>query len=330
MEITRRRMHRIYDELLPFSPSDAVSSDTLLQLSSGWDVSLPGYILANMVLDTNEAVVIDPFVGAGATLLACGQEGQECVGSDIDPLAVVASYAKTGNRSRGEIFEAIANVRNLVTSDLTLKPEAWRLSQSLWTNCVVTTIACNWMLRAWSPNSFERRYSAQHLWSSVCGVGGSPRVLWGDVRSSELWQVITSLTRDRPWLIITSPPFAESRGTFGRCAAWLRSLAADLAMQVTGLAADHPIRDQSMTGEGTCLKGAWHSILLAKVAAHCCTRAVVIAEYEVLRDDWSWLDSLTQQAAIDSWDSIVLQPLYDASPDGRDYVTEGGLLIAER
>jgi hypothetical protein len=330
MKITRRPMCRIYDDNLPFSPSGAVPLDTLLQLPSGWDVSLPGYVLSNMISATDEFIVIDPFVGAGATLLACSRKGQACIGSDIDPLAVVASYAKTGIRSPGEVFEAVANARNLLASDLTLTPETLRLGQSLWANCAVTAIACNWMLRAWSPDSSERHDSIQDLWSNAGTVDNSTKVFWADARSDGLWQVIANHAQDRPWLIITSPPFADSRGTFGKCAVWLRGLGADLAAQVTTRSVGCHTKDQLMTGNRACVDEFWHSILLAKVATHCRNRAIVVAEYEVLDDDWSWMNSLGHHGAINGWRSIALHPLYDVPPDGRDHVTEGGLLVAER
>src|ERR1044071_1927441 len=41
--------------------------------------------------------VLDPFCGTGRTLLAAAEQGANCVGIDINPLAVIVTRAKAAN-----------------------------------------------------------------------------------------------------------------------------------------------------------------------------------------------------------------------------------------
>ncbi|MFH1294654.1 MAG: DNA methyltransferase, partial [Candidatus Aenigmatarchaeota archaeon] len=52
--------------------------------------------LVNIILkEFRPKTVLDPFCGTGTTLLACAEKGIDSIGFDVNPIAIIASRAKT-------------------------------------------------------------------------------------------------------------------------------------------------------------------------------------------------------------------------------------------
>jgi site-specific DNA-methyltransferase (cytosine-N4-specific) len=70
--------------------------------------------------------VLDLFCGTGRTLFAAAERGAECVGIDVNPLAILIGKAKVGANSPSWILEDLGNGRaqfnNKVLTDCTLEP----------------------------------------------------------------------------------------------------------------------------------------------------------------------------------------------------------------
>jgi DNA modification methylase len=65
------------------------------------------------------STVLDPFMGSGTSLVACMENGLDCYGQDINPLAVLVAKTRTGpfyfqalSKKKVELFEYIENDRN--------------------------------------------------------------------------------------------------------------------------------------------------------------------------------------------------------------------------
>ncbi len=87
----------------------------------------PEAMCADSILDlTSRAdIVLDPFLGAGSTLIAAQRTGRRCFGIELDPLYVdvaINRYQEVYGRpaileSTGETFEALAKRRNAEASE---------------------------------------------------------------------------------------------------------------------------------------------------------------------------------------------------------------------
>lgn len=329
MGIERRRMLPIYDAL-PFRPSDAAPVDWLLQTPSGWDISLPSYVMSNLATITRDTVVVDPFVGAGATMLAADEMVATCLGSDIDPLAVVSSFAKTYAPTDAEVAAAVELLMELIAEDLMRMPRALQVAHPLWVSCAASAMIANWTLKSLIANSGVRYCTVERFRLEQFATNGSPTVLLADARSSALWQLISDMNPEKDLLILTSPPFPDSRGNASVYPNWLRASARVLADRISHQMVGPETAKHLIAGMERNNHVAWHSVLLARVAKHCSGHITVVAEYETVNSDWSWLESVAAEESIDSWSSVELLPFYWQPPDGREGVTEGGLLIAHR
>ncbi|RMH22552.1 MAG: hypothetical protein D6696_03130 [Acidobacteria bacterium] len=69
---------------------------------------------------TRGSVVVDPFVGAGTTLVCAKQRGVESVGVDVSPLAVLASNAKIATYDVTSLVDALSTVARFVRSNGTV------------------------------------------------------------------------------------------------------------------------------------------------------------------------------------------------------------------
>lgn len=76
--------------------------------------------LVEAILDTWElqagSYIVDPFVGAGTTLLVAGDRGYNALGLDLLPLAVLVSNVKAANHHPEAIQTALSTVLNVVQS----------------------------------------------------------------------------------------------------------------------------------------------------------------------------------------------------------------------
>lgn len=70
-----------------------------------------------------DAVVVDPFVGAGTTVVAAARRGLDAIGTDVSPLSIFVSQAKLRRydpaRVRAALQEVIASAGEGDTADLT-------------------------------------------------------------------------------------------------------------------------------------------------------------------------------------------------------------------
>jgi DNA modification methylase len=81
----------------------------------------PTAMVADAILDVTRRgdIVLDPFLGSGATLMACERTGRKCHGLELDPLycdVIVRRWQSyTGATARlaatGETFDAVAGGR---------------------------------------------------------------------------------------------------------------------------------------------------------------------------------------------------------------------------
>lgn len=329
MRIIRHKICPIYNTL-PFAPNLAEPIDWLLQLASSWDVSLPLHVMCHLIPVRPETVVIDPFVGAGATLLAADRLTKNCLGSDIEPLAVVSSFTKICTPTVMELVEAAETLTPLVSEDLTEMPIGWDLGSSLWVNCAVVSMVSSWILSGLPADSPRRHHSVKRLQSTSFPMKGMAKVLLADVRSEYLWQFAADSLGSADWLILTSPPFPNSRKGFLINNQWLQDVSRRLAEKVTEQYIGPRATLRLIGDVENSPSKTWHTMVLDKVAAYCCGTASVVAEYEVAHDEWFWLETVEAAARDGCWGTVELLPLYEDSPDGRPGVTEGGLLIARR
>src|SRR5580704_10920637 len=64
--------------------------------------------------------VVDPYMGSGTSLVACMENGLDCYGQDINPLAVLVAKARTGpfyfnaiHKKKDQLFRSIEQDRSL-------------------------------------------------------------------------------------------------------------------------------------------------------------------------------------------------------------------------
>ena len=76
--------------------------------------------------------VLDPFVGAGTTLVECMRRKISFTGVDINPLAILICNAKTVHRTSGELQASIRRIRRRLENDLGLHIEAKFFGRDKW------------------------------------------------------------------------------------------------------------------------------------------------------------------------------------------------------
>ena len=86
----------------------------------------PTALVADAILDVTRRgdIVLDPFLGSGATLMACERTGRRCYGLELDPLycdVIVRRWQTyTGGHARlaatGEVFDCVAAARGTVSA----------------------------------------------------------------------------------------------------------------------------------------------------------------------------------------------------------------------
>ena len=87
----------------------------------------PTAMIADAILDVTRRgdIVLDPFLGSGATLMACERTGRRCYGLELDPLycdvIVRRWHAYTGDSARlattGEVFDAVSAARGGIAAN---------------------------------------------------------------------------------------------------------------------------------------------------------------------------------------------------------------------
>src|SRR3989344_4676176 len=79
-------------EWVSFVPNKTKPIHNWLYYKEGFSEEFVHWALREFEL---QAPVLDPFCGVGTTLLACKKKGVPSIGTDVSPLAVLASQAKT-------------------------------------------------------------------------------------------------------------------------------------------------------------------------------------------------------------------------------------------
>jgi DNA modification methylase len=84
----------------------------------------PVAMVADAILDVTRRgdIVLDSFLGSGATLMACERTGRRCHGIELDPLYVDVIVRRwqiyTGDKARhletGQTFEEVQTLRSAV------------------------------------------------------------------------------------------------------------------------------------------------------------------------------------------------------------------------
>lgn len=65
--------------------------------------NLPRYLIRELIPNSSERTILDPFCGSGTTLLEAALEGKNFIGLDIDPLSIAISNAKIQPLNNSEI-----------------------------------------------------------------------------------------------------------------------------------------------------------------------------------------------------------------------------------
>jgi len=90
--------------------------------------------LIEIILSSKPSItnVLDPYMGSGTSLVACMENGLDCFGQDINPLAVLVTLTRTGPF----YFKAIARKKedffNLIKQDRSIKSEANFIGLKKW------------------------------------------------------------------------------------------------------------------------------------------------------------------------------------------------------
>lgn len=82
--------------------------------------------LVEIIVDVqpNARSIMDPFVGAGTSLVSAMHQGLDCYGQDINPLAVLLARTRTGPQYCTDIGDCVSRVIRTVVSDTSTKLEA--------------------------------------------------------------------------------------------------------------------------------------------------------------------------------------------------------------
>lgn len=94
-----------WGELATFVPNKRVPIHNWFYYKEGFSQGLVSRLVAEFGLGRGDTV-LDPFCGAGTTLLACKQAGIGSVGFDVHPVAVFAARVKTADYDPGRLRDA--------------------------------------------------------------------------------------------------------------------------------------------------------------------------------------------------------------------------------
>lgn len=104
-----------FESLVNFAPSSDQPIHRWFRYREGYSIELVGRLIAHL---PRGSAILDPFCGAGASLIAAQQLGYESYGIDINPISVLVSRAKTTRYTRSELDQ----VKKLRRAILRLKP----------------------------------------------------------------------------------------------------------------------------------------------------------------------------------------------------------------
>ena len=98
-------------ELVTFSPNKFEPIHNWFYYKEGYSRKLVDKCIGDYSM---EGPIYDPFCGVGTTLLSCRQRGIESIGTDVSPLAALASRAKTHNYDLNVLNETMDYLRSNV------------------------------------------------------------------------------------------------------------------------------------------------------------------------------------------------------------------------
>jgi hypothetical protein len=321
---------------IPFAPDPSQPVDRWLQLPMGWNTRFIDWVLEKCAA-AQIALVIDPFCGAGATLLSSISAGRPALGIDCDAIAVVSSYAKTHFSNADDLDLGLTLLGSLLLQEadvwdqddlrVVLSSSSSRLS--LPTRTIVATLLAG--------SSNRGGHSLRHLEASIQWVRDDCKsfdverfapadVLYTHSEDMALWSHIAS-RESAPWLIVGSPPHPNSRGgltdVHGLLAQWCESLASEITCE-----AGYDIQDSSyiqVRGPGYPVCSI--PLLLQNIAASAPTGTIVVLEYEATITSKGWSNEIVEWASTAGFRSAQRLLLYIDAPDGRPGVIEGGVLV---
>ena len=316
---------------IPFRPNKKEPIDRWLQLPMGWDTSFVNWI-AYTFAPPSISLVMDPYSGAGATLVWAHRSGHPAVGIDRDATAVIASYAKTHYLEAFDLRRGIDKFKTLArTSSMHISIADYigflsSGSYSVATKAVLTLP----FLASKTPDGYlvPRMLHVMETISSDAAefiASGLIWALWGSC-DAVLAKVHAGLPKDRPWLVLGSPPHPRSRGGLGAASAeleiYLRGLAADInATQDVGMFDSQSRPNSTVDSVEGLLR------LLGSISPH---GTVVVLEYEIAAEGALWPELTLEAARSYDFADSGRAVLYSSAPDGRPGVVEGGVLVLRR
>lgn len=102
-----------YQDLVNYGPKSDEEIHRWFKYREGYSLKL-----IEKLLEEDDEVILDPFVGSGTTLLQSKLEGKESLGIDINPISVLISRVKTRNYTENELdqisskLEEVLNLKN--------------------------------------------------------------------------------------------------------------------------------------------------------------------------------------------------------------------------
>lgn len=319
---------------LPFCPDPSSRVDRWFQLPMGWDTSFVSWLIEKCG-PIRPRYLIDPFCGAGASLVSAARHGYSAIGIDSDCLAVTATYAKTHFAQADDLnkgFELLAKKAIELEHDkdsISMLELVQRLeSLSLPTRAIMAiTVARASALSPFSATCLIQNVAVvkQDVQPWFDRTYPSAEVIRSNSCNQYLWDIVASVA-EGPWLVLASPPHPNSRGGIDRLGKpfenWCRVLACEISCQPS-----NPYKKAYLPVHRNLAHQPFMCSFLESLTKSAPANTLLMLEYEITSQSGDWTVSLIERAEQFGVCAVCRIILYDKAPDARDNVVEGGILV---